>query len=322
MVNTELAAQGFEADLVERGEELGGNLRTAYYTLEGGKPQELLRSLIERVGANEMVKVYLNTEVRELGGSKGNYTTRLALADGSDEVLQHGAIIVATGAQPVTTSEYLYGQHERVVTQKELEEQLSNAQSPGENAVSHADMQTVVMIQCVGSRDENRPYCSRVCCSHAVKNALKLKELNPEVRVFVLYRELRTYGFHELYYREARDKGVVFVRYELPNKPHVEAVGDGLRVRVREPILGADAEHPAEIVLGRDGVVLRKDGKSAVYLPQVATEQGWTRDEMLDHLCRKAGLAKGCWRDGARLLIFQSIVFGEHELGPASGSES
>ena len=244
----ELAALGFGVDLVEKDEELGGVLRTANYTLEGGKPQELLATLIERVWANDLVKVYLNTELRELRGSKGNFLTTLALPDGRDEVLEHGTIIVATGAQPATTTEYLHGQHESVLTQKEMEAQISNFQLPTSN------LQSVVMIQCVGSRDENRPYCSRVCCSHAIKNALKLKELNPETQVFVLYRELRTYGFHELYYREARDKGVVFIRYELPDKPRVEAAGDGLRVRLNEPILGQETTLDADLLVLSTGI--------------------------------------------------------------------
>ena len=204
----ELAEMGFGVDLVEKSEVLGGNLRTAYYTLEGGKPQELLSSLIKQVEANELISVYLNTEVRELRGTKGNFLTTLTLPDGDDKVLEHGAVIVATGAQPATTTEYLYGQHDKVLTQKELEARLAEIQNPHS---AFRVPQSVVMIQCVGSRDENRPYCSRVCCSHAIKNALKLKELNPETRVYVLYREVRTYGFHELYYREARDKGVVFI---------------------------------------------------------------------------------------------------------------
>jgi len=270
----ELAEMGFGVDLVEKSAELGGNLHTAYYTLEGGKPQELLRSLIERVEANQLIKVYLNTELRELRGTKGNFLTTLALPDGGEKVLEHGAVIVATGAQPATTTEYLYGQDERVLTQKQLEELLANWET-GESVNSETRKlgnsgtglriyddtnlrlyqstnlpNSVVMIQCVGSRDETRPYCSRVCCSHAIKNALKLKELNPETRVYVLYREIRTYGFHELYYQEARDKGVVFIRYELPDKPRVEAAGDGLRVSLHEPILGQ------EIVLDTDLLVL------------------------------------------------------------------
>jgi heterodisulfide reductase subunit A len=266
----ELAELGFGVDVVEKDEELGGNLRTAFYTLEGGKPQELLSSLIERVKANGLIHVYLNTELRELRGTKGNFLTTLALPDGPDQVLEHGAIIVATGAQPATTAEYLYGQHGRVLTQKELEELLVNweigklvnwetgklgNQSTNLPVYQFTSLpKSVVMIQCVGSRDETRPYCSRVCCSHAIKNALKLKELNPETRVYVLYREVRTYGFHELYYREARDKGVVFIRYELPDKPRVEAAGDGLRVSLREPILGQEITLDADLLVLSTGI--------------------------------------------------------------------
>ncbi len=268
----DLAELGFGVDLVEKDEELGGVLRTAHYTLEGRKPQELLASLIERVEANDLVNVYLNTELRELRGTKGNFLTTLALADGSDEVLEHGAIIVATGAQPTLTTEYLYGQHESVLTQKELEAQISNLQPPTSN------LQTVVMIQCVGSRDDTRPYCSRVCCSHAIKNALKLKELNPETRVVVLYRELRTYGFHELYYREARDKGVVFIRYELPEKPHVEATGDGLRVSLREPILGQEITLDADLLVLSTGIAPNDNAALSEVLDVPLNEDGFFQE--------------------------------------------
>lgn len=268
----ELAELGFGVDLVEREAELGGVLRTAHYTLEGGKPQELLGSLIEQVGANELVKLYLNTELRELRGTKGNFLTTLALPDGSDQVLEHGAIIVATGAQPATTTEYLYGQHDSVLTQKELEAQISNTQYPISN------IQTVVMIQCVGSRDENRPYCSRVCCSHAIKNALKLKELNPEASVYVLYREVRTYGFHELYYREARDKGVIFIRYELPDKPRVEAAGDGLRVSLREPILGQEITLDADLLVLSTGIAPHDNAALSQVLGVPLDEDGFFQE--------------------------------------------
>ena len=268
----ELANLGFGVDLVEKSGELGGNLRTAHFTLEGGKPQELLASLIERVEADELVRVYRNTELRELRGTKGNFLTTLALPDSSDEVLEHGAVIVATGAQPATTTEYLYGQHDKVLTQKELEAQISNPQPPTSN------LQSVVMIQCVGSRDENRPYCSRVCCSHAIKNALKLKELNPEVSVFVLYREVRTYGFHELYYREARDKGVVFIRYELPDKPRVEAAGDGLRVSLREPILGQEIALDADLLVLSTGIVPNDNADLSQVLGVPLDEDGFFQE--------------------------------------------
>jgi len=202
-------------------------------------------------------------------------------ATGSDEVLEHGAIIVATGAQPATTTEYLYGQHERVVTQKELEELIAN----NESQIEH--WRSVVMIQCVGSRDENRPYCSRVCCSHAIKNALKLKELNPEVRVYVLYRELRTYGFHELYYREARDKGVVFIRYELPDKPRVEAssqgsargaAGEGLRVHLTEPILGQEIALDADLLVLSTGIAPHDNGALSEVLGVPLDQDGFFQE--------------------------------------------
>jgi heterodisulfide reductase subunit A len=271
----ELANLGFGVDLVERDGELGGVLRTAHYTLEGGKPQELLRSLIERVGASGLIHVYLNTELRELRGTKGNFLTTLALADGSDQVLEHGVIIVATGGQPATTTEYLYSQHARVLTQKELEARISKI---GNRKSEIGNLQSVVMIQCVGSRDENRPYCSRVCCSHAIKNALKLKELNPEARVYVLYRELRTYGFHELYYREARDKGVVFIRYELPDKPRVEAVGDGLRVSLTEPILGREITLDADLLVLSTGIAPHDNGALSEILGVPLDEDGFFQE--------------------------------------------
>jgi len=278
----ELAELGFGVDLVERSEELGGVLRTAYYTLEGGKPQELLSSLIERVGANELVKVYLHTELREFRGSKGNFLTTLALADGNDQVLEHGAVIVATGAQPATTTEYLYGQHGSVLTQKELEAQLAEIQNPKSKVQNRqseiGNRKSVVMIQCVGSRDEIRPYCSRVCCFHAIKNALKLKELDPETRVYVLYREVRTYGFHELYYREARDKGVVFIRYELPDKPRVEAVGDGLRVSLREPILGQEITLDADLVVLSTGIAPNDNAALSQVLGVPLDEDGFFQE--------------------------------------------
>jgi heterodisulfide reductase subunit A len=186
--------------------------------------------------------------------------------------LEHGAIIVATGAQPATTTEYLYGQHDSVLTQKELEAQISNLQSPTSN------LQSVVMIQCVGSRDENCPYCSRVCCSHAIKNALKLKELNPETRVVVLYREVRTYGFHELYYREARDKGVVFIRYELPDKPQVEAAGEGLRVTLTEPILGQEIALDADLLVLSTGIASHDNAALSEVLGVPLDEDGFFQE--------------------------------------------
>jgi heterodisulfide reductase subunit A-like polyferredoxin len=162
--------------------------------------------------------------------------------------LEHGVIVVATGARPATTEEYLYGQDPRVVTQVELEEKL--AQDP-QFATGHS---SVVMIQCVGSRDEERPYCSRVCCSEAIKNALKLKELNPAGDIVVLYRDIRSYGFQEEYYQQARRAGVVFLPYEPEDKPVVRRDGDGLKVQAAAPVPGGRVEIPADLVVLSTGI--------------------------------------------------------------------
>ena len=152
--------------------------------------------------------------------------------------IKHGATVIATGADEYKPTEYLYGQNDRVMTQLELEERIAKR----EEAVINS--QTMVMIQCVGCRQEDRNYCARICCSHSIKNALKLKEINPGMDIYVLFRDMRTYGFREDYYREAANKDVRFIRYEPDDKPQVEAVEENgrsvLRVTVTDPILGTE----------------------------------------------------------------------------------
>jgi heterodisulfide reductase subunit A len=161
-------------------------------------------------------------------------------------------VVVATGAQYRTPAEYAYGQSDRVLSQKELEEVLSgNRQSP----FVISQLQSVVMIQCVGSREADRPYCSRICCAEAVKNALAIKELNPEADVYVLYRDIRTYGMREEYYRKAREKGVVFIRYAPEAKPEVRVVDGRPLVTVQDPILGRAIELQPDILALSSGIV-------------------------------------------------------------------
>ena len=225
----ELAKQGFEVHLVEKEKELGGHLRSIYYVLGSEDPQERLRSIIREVSENERIHVYLNAEVANVKGYVGNFKTTLN-CDGEKKEIEHGVVIVATGAVEYKPTEYLYGVDERVLTQRELEERL---------AKGLFNAQTVAMIQCVGSRNEVRPNCSRICCSQAVKNALKIKELSPETDVYVLYKDIRTYGFKEDYYRQAADKGVLFVRYDDENKPTVTQENGKLKVLVWEPVVKA-----------------------------------------------------------------------------------
>jgi heterodisulfide reductase subunit A len=225
----ELAKQGFEVHLVEKEKELGGHLRHIHYLLGSEDPQERLRSIIKEVTENRKVHVYLNSEICDIEGYVGNFKTTLNY-NGDRKEINHGTVIVATGAIEYRPTEYLYGADERVVTQRELEEKLTNGRF---------DAKTVVMIQCVGSRNEERPYCSRICCSQAVKNALKIKESSPETEVYILYRDMRTYGFLEDYYREAASKGVLFIRYDDENKPKVTQRNGKLNVLVWEPIVEA-----------------------------------------------------------------------------------
>jgi len=223
----ELAKQGFEVHLVEKEKELGGHLRHIHYLLGSEDPQERLKSIITEVTENETIHVYLNSEISDVEGYVGNFKTTLN-NDGEKKEIKHGVVIVATGAVEYTPKEYLYSVDERVVTQRELEERITNG---GFNA------KTVAMIQCVGSRNGEHPYCSRICCSQAVKNALKIKELSPETDVYVLYKDIRTYGFLEDYYRRAASKGVLFICYDDENKPKVTQEDGKLKLVVWEPVI-------------------------------------------------------------------------------------
>jgi len=178
----ELANQGFEVHLVEREKELGGQLQNIYYLLEGDNPQEYLRKLVRAVTENKLINVYLGAEVVDVSGFVGNFKSKIRLSNGEEREVEHGVVIVATGAVEYKPKEYLYGVDPNVITQRELEEKIAKGEFKAEK---------VVMIQCVGARNEERPNCARICCGQAIKNALKIKELNPEADVYVLYKDVR-----------------------------------------------------------------------------------------------------------------------------------
>jgi heterodisulfide reductase subunit A len=227
VASLELAKQGFEVHLAERDKELGGYARKIHYLLGSEDPQEQLKSIVKEVVENNKIHVYLNSETSDIKGYIGNFKTTLN-NNGKKKEIEHGVIIVATGAVEYKPTEYLYGTDERVLTQHELEERL---------AKGAFDAKMVVMIQCVGSRNHERPNCSRICCGQAVKNALKIKELSPNTDVYVLYKDMRTFGFREDYYREVADKGVIFIRYDDETKPEVTKENGKLRVTAWEPVL-------------------------------------------------------------------------------------
>ncbi|MBN2035885.1 MAG: FAD-dependent oxidoreductase [Chitinispirillaceae bacterium] len=247
-----LADQGFEVYLVERDEKLGGNLKHIFYMAGGENPQAQLSDMIAKVGAHPLIRVMTKTTIETIGGFVGNFETTL-VHDNNRSTIQHGAIVVATGAVPHTPSEYLYGKDDRIVTQLELEQMLAASQFKKNKCV--------VMIQCVGSREGERMYCSRVCCTQAIKNALVIKETHPDTDVFILYREIRTYGFNEKYYTKARKAGVRFIRYDVNEKPSVSVSGDRLHVNVREPILGDLLDIGCDMVVLAPAIVPQEDAE-------------------------------------------------------------
>jgi len=240
-----LAEQGFSTYLVEREAELGGNARHLRFTLESSEVQSFVGGLIRQVESHPLITVFKGAELVDHTGFVGKFTTTITVG-GEEKRIEHGATIVATGGQEYQPTEYLYGEHPHVLTQREFHRLLAEA----DPAVLKA--RSVVMIQCVGSRDEEHSYCSRVCCSAAVANSLKLKELNPRASVVVLYRDMRTFGFRELFYKQARENGVAFIRYDPSSKPVVAPNHDrSLIVRVLDQNLGVDVDlHPDFVVLG------------------------------------------------------------------------
>ncbi|MDQ1255700.1 MAG: heterodisulfide reductase subunit, partial [Candidatus Hydrogenedentes bacterium] len=223
-----LADQGFPVHLVEQSGALGGTARRIYRTLDKTDVQAFLDGTIEKVNAHRRITVHLNAKASQVKGHIGAFTSKIA-SDGKTREVKHGVVVVATGATELAPQSYGYGKDSRVLTQLELSERL------GQNAVNLPENATVAMIQCVEQRNEERPYCSRVCCTTAVKNALELRKRYPKARIVLLYRDKRTYGFREAAYREAREKGVLFVRYEPDLPPELDVTG---RLRVYEPGLG------------------------------------------------------------------------------------
>ncbi|HJN78186.1 MAG TPA: FAD-dependent oxidoreductase [Myxococcota bacterium] len=260
-----LADQGFEVALVERDAELGGMARRISSTLDGMDVRATLRHLVGKVYRHRLIQVSHGATITDVSGYVGNFVTTIS-SEGRVKRVEHGAVILATGAAEYVPTEYLYGRHDRVWTQLELEEEL---QRGGQRL---ADASSLVMIQCVGCRREDRSYCARVCCNHAVKNALSLAKVGVEVTI--LFRDMRTYGFGEDSYREAAGEGVRFVRFEASDQPEVEAiVEDGrpvLRVTVPDPILGQRLALDADVLVLSAAVVPSAGSDEAARLYKVA----------------------------------------------------
>ncbi|MFP3870822.1 MAG: CoB--CoM heterodisulfide reductase iron-sulfur subunit A family protein [Syntrophobacteria bacterium] len=239
-----LAEQGFKTHLVEREAELGGQARRLHNTHSGTPVKPYLEDLIRQVNGHPLIELHLDSTVQEASGVVGDFTSTVMDREGNQKTLNHGAVIIATGGKPHEPKEYLYGEDPNVLLSLELDEELMHGQSRFEN------IDTAVFIQCVGSRTPERPYCSKVCCGHSIRNALSLKKINPEINVYILYRDIRAFGKREHLYREAREKGVLFIRYDPDAPPNVVEENQRLKVTVTEPILERSLEiYPDMIIL-------------------------------------------------------------------------
>jgi len=231
-----LASQGFKVFLIEKAMGLGGMAKKIYFTLEGYDVQAYLKELTESIANNPLIEVFTKATIEETSGYIGNFKTKIKAGSKKElKEINHGAIIIATGGEEYKPDEYLYKKNRKVLSLLELEKEITKLSKRIKEA------QNLVIIQCVGSRDETHPYCSRICCSEAIKCALSLKDLKPDMDIYILYRDIRTYGLKEDFYRKAREKGILFVRYEPENKPEInpakENGKDILRVTVEDPIL-------------------------------------------------------------------------------------
>ncbi len=228
-----LANQEYDTHLVEKEAELGGFANHIYNTLEGGNVQEFVSDLKTKIKSNNFIHVYTQAEIENIDGFVGNFNTTLVYGPKKEKAeFEHGVVIVATGAREYQPTEYLYGQNDNIILQSEFEKLLNTTDEIN-------NKKSIVMIQCVGSRNEEHPYCSKMCCAEAIKNALLAKQKYPDAEIVVLFRDIRTYGFKEKYYRMAREAGVIFVRFDENNPPEIVPEDSGLKVNVKTAKMGA-----------------------------------------------------------------------------------
>ncbi len=263
-----LARQGYETHIIEKNSHLGGQARNLYRTAKGEDIQQKLSTLINEIETNEKIQVHLNTQISHVEGFVGNFVTTLS-SNGDEQELEHGVAIMATGASSLQPNEYSYGKDPRILTALELDRKFI------ENDASLKRLNTAVFIQCVGSRQPERMYCSRVCCSHSVDNALQLKKLNPDMNVFILYRDLRTYGERELLYKEAREAGVIFIRYTLENKPEAILKDGKLLVQAVDHIIGRPVEIDTDLLTLATAVIPNRDDRLANFFKVPLNDDGF-----------------------------------------------
>ncbi|MBW2603209.1 MAG: response regulator [Deltaproteobacteria bacterium] len=250
-----IADHGFQVDLIEQEERLGGNLNWLQRTLEGNTTKTILDEALLKVEKHPLIRVHTNSRVCASHGQVGRFYTTVEDKEKGAFTLEHGVTILATGGVEADTTSYNYGTSEAIITQKELERKIND------KTIDPGQLGSMVMIQCVDSREEPRNYCSRICCTTALKHALDFKEKNPEINVYILYRDMMTYGFTESYYTLARKSGVIFIPYDVDEKPQVTPMDGSVRVTAVDPIIGQKVRIYADLVVLATGIVpnLSKD---------------------------------------------------------------
>jgi heterodisulfide reductase subunit A-like polyferredoxin len=262
-----LADQGFPVVLVEKEEKLGGMANRLTTTIEGQDVGTYLKGLIQKVTSHSNIQVLTRSLIVGFSGFKGNFTTEVLVGPGMYErKINHGVVVLATGATEYRPKEFLYEENKNVMTQVELARHLKEKGAQ--------DLNQVVMIQCIGSRNQDNPNCSRICCQSAVKNALHIKKLNPDAEIYVLYRDIRTYGMLEEYYTEARKQGVLFFRYNPEDPPTVESSDEGVMVTFNDPLLGRKLRVNADLLALSAGMVAEDTEELASIVKLARTAEG------------------------------------------------
>ncbi len=251
-----LAEQGYFTYLIEKEEVLGGQARNLYQTWKGEEVQPYLKKLIDEIQSNPKIEVYLKSELKGVEGFVGNFRSILQ-TNGELKTLEHGIAIIATGASELKPDLHLYGKDPRVLTSLELDQRLIQKDP------TLKKLRNAVFLQCVGSRIKERPYCSKVCCTHSVRNAISLKEVHPEMDVFIIYRDIRTYGLREDLYREAREKGILFIRYDDQKEIKVTREGENLQVRFTSYVLGREMEIFPDLLVLATAMIMPQENAMA-----------------------------------------------------------
>lgn len=243
-----LANQGFGVYIVEKADRLGGNALSLHRNWKGSNIAEFVKELEKKITAHPNIRVFLNADLEEVNGFVGNFETTISQKETKSKI-EHGVIIVATGATEYKPNEYMYGEDDRILTSLEFDKALKTKKEIITNAKS------AVFIQCVGSRDSKRPYCSKVCCTHSIHSALTLKELNPDMDIYILYRDIRTYGKREELYRKARKNGILFIRYTLEDRPKVLKENGNIRVITKDLVLNRKIQIETDLLVLASAII-------------------------------------------------------------------